>query len=81
MGWGGTDWIDLVQNRDQWRAVVNTVINLLIPWNAGKFLSNHTRRFRFRVRLEGLDIFFLLLVWDFLYCGHYWPIVPAPDDR
>jgi hypothetical protein len=19
--------------------------------------------------------------WDFGYCGHYWPIVPAPDDR
>jgi hypothetical protein len=27
-------------------------------------------------------IFLLLLVgWDFWYCGHYWPIVPAPDDR
>jgi hypothetical protein len=19
--------------------------------------------------------------WDFGYCGHYWPIVPSPDDR
>jgi hypothetical protein len=29
-------------------------------------------------------IFFLFLVgwdWDSWYCGHYWPIVPAPDDR
>jgi hypothetical protein len=27
-------------------------------------------------------IFLLLLVgWVFWYCGHYWPIVPAPDDR
>jgi hypothetical protein len=26
--------------------------------------------------------FFLSFVqWDFGYCGHYWPIVPAPDDR
>jgi hypothetical protein len=26
--------------------------------------------------------YFLLLVgWDFWYCGHYWPIVPAPGDR
>jgi hypothetical protein len=24
--------------------------------------------------------FFLLVMWDFWYCGHYWPIVPAPDD-
>jgi hypothetical protein len=25
MGWGDMDWIDLAQNRDQWRALVNTV--------------------------------------------------------
>jgi hypothetical protein len=28
IGWGGVDWIDLVQDRDQWRALVNTVMNL-----------------------------------------------------
>jgi hypothetical protein len=30
MGWGGIDWINLAQNRDQWRALVNTVMNLRV---------------------------------------------------
>jgi hypothetical protein len=28
IGWGGMDWIGLVQDRDQWRDLVNTVLNL-----------------------------------------------------
>jgi hypothetical protein len=31
IGWGGMDWIDLVQDRDKWRALVNTAMNLLVP--------------------------------------------------
>jgi hypothetical protein len=30
-GWDGMDWIDLDQNIDQWRALVNTVMNLRVP--------------------------------------------------
>jgi hypothetical protein len=26
MGWGGMDWIDLAQDRDQWRALLNMVM-------------------------------------------------------
>jgi hypothetical protein len=28
IGWGGMDWIDLAQDRDQWRTLVNMVMNL-----------------------------------------------------
>jgi hypothetical protein len=28
IGWDGMDWIDMAQDRDQWRALVNTVLNL-----------------------------------------------------
>jgi hypothetical protein len=31
IGWGGMDWIDLVQERDHWRALMNTVMNLRVP--------------------------------------------------
>jgi hypothetical protein len=31
IGWNGMDWINLAQNTDQWRALVNTVINLRAP--------------------------------------------------
>jgi hypothetical protein len=31
IGWGNTEWIDLAQDRDQWRDLVNTVMNLRVP--------------------------------------------------
>jgi hypothetical protein len=31
VGWGDVDWIGMVQDRDRWRALVNAVMNLLVP--------------------------------------------------
>jgi hypothetical protein len=30
-GWDGMDWIDMAQVRDQWRALVNAVLNVPVP--------------------------------------------------
>jgi hypothetical protein len=38
--WDGVDWIHLAQDKDQWRALMNTVMKLRVPENAGKFLSS-----------------------------------------
>jgi hypothetical protein len=31
IAWSGMDWIYLAQDKDQWRAVVNTVMNIRVP--------------------------------------------------
>jgi hypothetical protein len=37
---GGVDWIDVAQDKEMWRAVVNTVMNFRFAYNAGNFLSS-----------------------------------------
>jgi len=39
VGYGGMDWIDLGQDRDRWRALLNAAMNLQVPQNAGNFLT------------------------------------------
>jgi hypothetical protein len=38
-GWGGVDWIDLAPDRDQWMAVMNTIMIFSSPIKYLKFLE------------------------------------------
>jgi hypothetical protein len=42
LGRGDMVWSHLAQYRDRWRALVNTVMNVRVPSDVGKFLSSCT---------------------------------------
>jgi hypothetical protein len=42
IGWDGVAWIDLAQDRNRWSALVDMVMNLRVPYNAGKLSSGCT---------------------------------------
>jgi hypothetical protein len=53
VGWEGMDWIGMAHDRDRWRALVNTVMNLWVPLNAGNFLTS-----RRPVSFSGTTLFY-----------------------
>ena len=40
VGCGVMDWIEMAQDRDRWRALVNVVMKIRVPQNAGNFLTS-----------------------------------------
>jgi hypothetical protein len=38
--WLGLDWSHMAHDRDQWRALVNMVMNLLVPYKASNLLTS-----------------------------------------
>jgi hypothetical protein len=58
--WGVVDWIDLIQDSDQCRAVLKAVMNFRVPQNPGKFLSSY--------KIGGFPIRAQLHVVNFVNC-------------
>jgi hypothetical protein len=65
-GWSGMDWIDLEQDKDRLKDLVNTVINFRVPQNVGKFLSSCAIGGFSRSQLRKL-VLFVMKMTPYLY--------------
>jgi hypothetical protein len=62
VGCGGMDWIELTQDRERWRALVNEVLDLQVPKNAGNFLTScKPVSFSRRTLLHGVSMEYVFL--------------------
>jgi hypothetical protein len=52
--WEGVNWFHLTQDRDHWQVLVNTIMNLQVPWNAGNFFSRWATFGLLRSQLSGI---------------------------
>jgi hypothetical protein len=65
IGWDGMDWIDLAQDRDQWRPLANAMMNFWVPYSAGKFFNSCTiGRFSRRIQLHEVHYNIIVFVKD-----------------
>jgi hypothetical protein len=72
IGWSGMDWIDVIQDRDQWKALVDSVMNLRVSESVWKFLSSCTTgSFSRRAHLHEVSY----TITEKKICGHFLSLI------
>ena len=80
VGCGYMDWIGLAQDRDRWRTLVSTVMNVRVPWNGGNFLTScKPVSVSRRILHHGVSKYLLKYKYLYIYTVHAcWWSVSSP---